>query len=889
MTNRFKKQFLIHFIQLTLVILSVLLIRCSNADKQKDRKYKKSAETVKVEITDYESDSIIRSVKIDSLINILETATHDTVRLSVLDVITQIVTEDSVKAIYNEKIDSIVHAVLSKNPTEDVKDKCLKYQANVFFQYGQSEISRYEFEKALDNFNKTIKLCEQINDQRCISNAVFNKGNTYYYLGDIPKAIECYEKSLKISEETDDKESISKSLNNIGIMYADLDEIPKAIEYYKKSLKVQEEINDKGSIANTLNNIGVTYSYQGDMMNALEYYMRCLKIKEEHDDKKGISAALNNIGTIYHYEEDYPAALEYLFRSLQINEEIGDSVNISGTLTNIGNIYADQAAAIFTQNKAKSDSLYQLALNNYKKAIKIQEKIGDKMIMAETLVNIGTIYKELAAIVSQQDKAGSESLIKTALEQYNRSLKISEEIGDKSSISFALYYIGDIYNERNEKVKALAYAKESYEIAKEAEYTFNIRSAAELLDKIYSSLGNFELSRKYYGEYISMRDSIIKKENQQLVQKKYFQYQYEKKSATDSIAHNKEMEIVNLEIEKKNAESKRQKMVIIFVIVGLLLVLAFAIYYFRSLRTTRKQKGIIEEQKKQVDEKNIILNEQNEEIRSQKEHIENIHEELTDSIRYAKRIQKAVLPSDEYIVETVRQSQLSPNDYFILYKPRDIVSGDFYFFGKKEDILYIAVADCTGHGVPGAFMSMLGVSFLNQIISKKETLSASQVLNELRDSIIQSLQQKGIEGEQKDGMDMTFVAYETKKRTIQYAGANNPLYIISNDTKELNEIKPDRMPVAISEEMRPFTNHVLKLKKGDIIYLTSDGYEDQFGGPRAKKFLPKRLRQLLIDNGNKPMAEQKVILDKTIEDWKSGYEDKHEQTDDITIVGVKIA
>jgi hypothetical protein len=222
-------------------------------------------------------------------------------------------------------------------------------------------------------------------------------------------------------------------------------------------------------------------------------------------------------------------------------------------------------------------------------------------------------------------------------------------------------------------------------------------------------------------------------------------------------------------------------------------------------------------------------------------------------------------------------------------------------------MIYIAVVDCTGHGVPGAFMSMLGVSFLNEIVRNKEIVQAGQILDELRISVIESLQQKGSTGEQrtafapnefgastvKDGMDMALVIINTKSLMMQYAGANNPCWIVKGVSGEIQEpammeILPDKMPVSIHYKMDNFTNKEYQLGKGDIIYLASDGYEDQFGGPRGRKFLAKNLKQMLLDNSSKPLTAQKEILDSTIETWATGYDTKFDQTDDIAVLGLKI-
>ncbi len=335
----------------------------------------------------------------------------------------------------------------------------------------------------------------------------------------------------------------------------------------------------------------------------------------------------------------------------------------------------------------------------------------------------------------------------------------------------------------------------------------------------------------------------------------------------------------------------------------------------------------IKEAEQEILEKNEELHQQNEEITTQrdeieaqrnlvqrqKEHIEEIHSDLTDSIHYAERIQRAILPSENmmntffsvFLDATINETQNKQSNYFMLYKPRDIVSGDFYWIHKRKEFLLIAIADCTGHGVPGAFMSMLGVSFLNEIAARLDVQTPARALDELRLAVISSLKQNEIENNKtialsalRDGMDIAFVAINTSTLEMQFAGANNPIWIVpspdSLTTKSLSliEIKGDKQPIGIHENMNPFTNNTIQLHKDDIIYMMSDGYESQFGGPTVrgsgKKFLSKNLKILLQEISSKPMPEQKNILDNSIENWKNNFENKYEQTDDITIFGLKI-
>ncbi|MFC2115896.1 two-component regulator propeller domain-containing protein [Bacteroidota bacterium] len=261
-------------------------------------------------------------------------------------------------------------------------------------------------------------------------------------------------------------------------------------------------------------------------------------------------------------------------------------------------------------------------------------------------------------------------------------------------------------------------------------------------------------------------------------------------------------------------------------------------------------------------------------ISRQKAIIEAKNQDITASIVYAKRIQDALLPSEKVLKENV-------NDCFILLKPRDIVSGDFYWVAKLNTKLIIVAADCTGHGVPGAFMSMLGISFLNEIVAKEKSYEPGKILDLLREYIISALKQQGTDSSSKDGMDIAICTIDTETNILQFAGANNPLYIVRDG--ELEVIKHDRMPVAIYSIMNNFVTHTFEIKQGDTFYIFSDGYIDQFGGPLGKKFKSKAFMDLFISIQEKDMDEQKTILENTFEKWSGNYP----QVDDIVVIGIR--
>ncbi len=317
------------------------------------------------------------------------------------------------------------------------------------------------------------------------------------------------------------------------------------------------------------------------------------------------------------------------------------------------------------------------------------------------------------------------------------------------------------------------------------------------------------------------------------------------------LKQDQKMGLQNEKIVLQAEAIQKQKIIILAIVIALVLV--FGLVYLIWMNYRNKKRA-------------------NDQLRAQRDQIAYQKKHITDSITYAEKIQRAILPSLELFSDQI--------EHFVLFKPRDIVSGDFYWVEEVEDRLVIIAADCTGHGVPGAFMSMLGVSLLNEIVINKKITQPDEILNRLRDKIIEALKQEK-DGVMKDGMDMTVCVLDLQNSTLLFSGANNPLYHIRDG--KLNQIKGDKMPVAIYEIMDPFTLHELKLKKGDAFYTFSDGYADQFGGPAQKKFLAKNFRKLLLEIQGQAMIDQGLLLEQSFE----AYRNDVEQIDDVVVIGVQ--
>jgi serine phosphatase RsbU (regulator of sigma subunit)/Tfp pilus assembly protein PilF len=698
-------------------------------------------------------------------------------------------------------------------------------------------------------------------------------GVVYLANSDYITARDFFVRSVNVAEKIENTKSITSGYMNIGVTHVKQSNYDSALFYYQKVLEMAESTQDSFTSARCFGNIGEVNWYMGNFDKSVEYYLKQLKFSELKNDQVGMMMCYNNLGALFSAQLDYDKSIFYFEKALKIIEFLGDKRSILACTNNIGIIYYE-----------KGDT--ETALKYYKKALAISEEVGDKVGASYSLNSIGIVY------------SGKHDFTK-AIEYFLKLLTISKEIGDKNGTSMALGNLAGAHialadsfkNDQNLKRehlnKAIEYGSLAFTISNEINALPAVYSNAKELFKAHKASGNILKAIEYAEIMISTKDSLFRYEKTKAIADMQTKYQTEKKQ--------QEIEKQQLRIDKQDVEMRRQRLQRNFSITGALLLALLVLVVYRGYKQKKESNYIITE-------KNALLEQANEEIAAQrdlvveqKEHIEIIHEELTSSIRYARRIQGAVLPSTEQMNELL-------GDHFVLFKPKDIVSGDFYWATRVKQWLVFCVADCTGHGVPGAFMSMLGVSFLNEIVHKEHVTTASQVLNYLRDSVIAALKQHGESSEQKDGMDMGLCVIDSKTLQMQYSGGYNPCWVIPNsehtgsriispktdeNTSTENpviQLKPDKMPIAIHKHMEPYANHVLQLYPGDRVYLMSDGFQDQFGGISGKKFMVKNLRELVVANANLPMSEQQSALDNALENWMGCTE----QVDDITIMGVKV-
>jgi len=608
---------------------------------------------------------------------------------------------------------------------------------------------------------------------------------------------------------------LSKQFENAGDQNA-------ALDHSNNAITLAEKIQFKKGLATALKSNGNIYFKQSNFPKALEYYLYALKVFEEIGDKQGIGRCYGSIANVYQNQADYPKALDYYLQALTKFEEMGNKQVIGITYNNIGEAYRHQ-------------SNYPKALEYYFKGLKVSVDIGDKHGMGNCYNNIGIVYKD-------------KSDFSNAKEYYFKALKLRGEINDRQGMGATYNNLCELSTEMSDFKSAVNFCDSALKINKETNDLNLLRKSHQNASRMYVKTNSYKDAYLNYVQFKQLTDSIFSTANSKKLGDLRTAFEVEKKEAELKLKAEAQQAIAD-------QEKKKQQFVIYLGALMLIFVLVFAGFMFNRYKITKKQKIIIEKQKELVEE-------------SQKHTI--------DSIKYAKRIQQALLTPEKYMSNYIR-------DFFIIYKPKDIVSGDFYSAIYIRNKFYLATADCTGHGVPGGFMSMLGISFLNEIIIEKGVESPDKILNQLRVEIVNALNPEGSNEESSDGMDISLLCLDLVNNTLEFAAANNAVYIIRD--KEIIKLKPDKMPVGKHiGEIKPFISQHIKLQANDLIYTFTDGYADQFGGPKGKKYNYKQFEDALQLNSLRTLKEQKELLLKNIEDWKGNLE----QVDDVTVIGIKI-
>jgi serine phosphatase RsbU (regulator of sigma subunit)/uncharacterized damage-inducible protein DinB len=660
---------------------------------------------------------------------------------------------------------------------------------------------------------------------------------------------------LQIVKTTQKDTSRIKVWNALAWEYRNID-FKKSLEFVEKSVQSGEKINFKTGLAEAYSYKGLIYRNMGDYASALEFYLKSLKLSEETGNQAQVGYGYNNIGEIHKNQEHYPPAIENIQKAISIFAKIKDMRGLGYGYLRLGEVY-----------QAQKD--YNNALANFRKSLEIREKSNDPHAVATSLSRVGIAYLNL-------------NNIPASIEYLEKALAIFEKNKDKRGITSVIADLSRAYQANGDASKAIYYANKSLQMAQELPSPEYIKKASEILFHIYESKKNFEKAFQYQSFFLAAKDSLQKENMNKEITKLTANYALDKKQA--------EVDLLNKDKIIQEDAIWRQR--IGLMTSGGIIVLFFGFLIFLNRINRQRQKANLSLQAQKVE----IQNQKNE-IESQRDNLNNLLNDLSEknkiiekknedtqaSIQYAKNIQNALLSANADL------SQFLP-DHFVFFRPRDIVSGDFYWFAYKNvegqgEKLILAAVDCTGHGVPGAFMSLIGDSLLNQIVHDLEIHEPAAILNELHQRVQHNLNQQ--QNKNRDGMDIALCSINLTHKTLTYAGARNPLIYIQEG--ELKEIKGDIHSIGGVRGLAnyQFKQYTVDVSKSTTFYIFSDGFQDQFGGEKQKKFMVSRFRRMLFDIHRIPINLQEEVLEQGLEDWMN--EGKERQTDDILVVGVKLS
>ncbi|MCB0478013.1 MAG: tetratricopeptide repeat protein [Crocinitomicaceae bacterium] len=705
------------------------------------------------------------------------------------------------------------------------------------------------------------------------------------------------EKSGKLSQ----KEKVD-NLNQISFAargyYPDVNK-----SYAIKAIAEAKKIDYPKGLVDAYQQMASYYYYESEYDSSIFFNEEALELALKHDLKEFIARSYNNISVDYDELGELDKAITYSMKALKIYEEIGDIDGMASCYLECGNVYYQQG-------------MFQESINHYKEAYKLDKNVGYESGMAYDLGNIGTVFQKMGELDSaiiylrkcatmREDLQEFHSLgityvnlanmyrLKEKLDSVkyfmNKGLEVCTITEDRNSLCHLYTSLAFLeMDSYNNLPKAEMYGLKALELAREIKNLYREIKSLEILSGIYEHKKDFKNALKYQKLLTIRQDSLVNTENTKVISDLKLKHEDEKhRLEIENLEQQKLVadQLHESELAQEQLKSSSRQRVIYFLIFGLVIVGGLGFIAFRNFQAKKKA---------------------NMEIILQKEIVEEKNQEIMDSITYAKRIQSAILPPEKVV-----KSYL--DDSFILYLPKDIVAGDFYWMETVGSSKYqvdnsqsklgtdylepatilIAAADCTGHGVPGAMVSVVCNNGLNRSVREFGLKDPAQILDKTREIVIQEFEKS--EEEVKDGMDIALVSLEQQQEggdtlaqnscsKLKYSGAHNPLWILRKGSKEIEEIKANKQPIGKFRNAVPFTTHEIKLNSGDQFFIFSDGYADQFGGEKGKKMKTSNFKELLLTLADLPSDKQKDALKKAFLDWKG----EMEQLDDVCVIGVRV-
>jgi serine phosphatase RsbU (regulator of sigma subunit) len=709
--------------------------------------------------------------------------------------------------------------------------KALLYTYEATIKYNQSE-----FENSLNLCDSAIRLFPTSSTHRLLHRAQNYKAKALGALNRYNESTSLLSKVIRSSQKSNDSYNLAAALYYYGSVYSDLGDYRKCLHYLHQSIVIRRKIGDKLGLAASYAFLGLCYSGLDRYQEAIDVIHKSIIIREKLGDKRGLANSYLSMYKVYFELGEIKRAMASEYKSLTICKDIRDLQCVSGRYTNLGELH---------QKLGEYDKAYYF----HSKALFLSKKLKIKNRIALVHENLAKLY--LHSRKFDLSKAHLDS-----------SYSLRKEIGDEEgmiSVNLTKANIALVTKNLNQAEDAsIAALKEASRLG--------IRSFERDAHKLLSDIGSFKRNYvqafEHFKDYTRLKDSIFSIDQSKQLLRQELELSFAKKEQRQK----EERRRIK---ESAQKESSYQRKIIWASLISLLFVsglLLLSLSFYRS--KTRSQRKL-----EQANENLVLVNS---ELARNKQIIELQHEEITDSLEYARQIQEAVLPKMEDIRSLLPHS-------FVIYYPKDVISGDFYWVTQLEEKLIIVLADGTGHGVPGGFMTMLGVSMLNELVLEQKCTSPSEILDKLRSKVITSLKQSRNEGEHKDGFDMTICVLDKTSSKLTYASANQTFFI--QKSGELRTLKGDHFPVGLhGEELNPFSEYQIDLEKGDFLYLFTDGFSDQFGGMHDKKYKTKNTQSFLSKLDGKHFNERRGALNDEFLRWKGA----HPQTDDVTIFGFEI-
>jgi serine phosphatase RsbU (regulator of sigma subunit)/tetratricopeptide (TPR) repeat protein len=716
------------------------------------------------------------------------------------------------------------------------QSKKLNYQyglADGLCKRGIEYYRHAEYDSARILYDQCKVIAEQINSDKLIAQSMGWTGDAYRMEGNSERALYYLQRAEKLADSCGAKSVSGFCLSGMGSMYYINGEYEKSIEYTNKALLVAAETQDKFRMGFCLASLGKVYNLQGNYVAAISTFSQALEIAKTVENKTLISFCLNSIGDIYRHTDDTAQARKYFLEALDMAREIDDKARTAYALSYLGDI-------------AREEGKPEQAITYYRMAIPIATEADDSANIIYSYNGIGDAFH----IAGQFD---------SAIYFFNVSKSLCDSLEDGEQIANNNFCIARTYYKMNKLPESEKFVFSAFEAAKEIQLPEYERDCAELLYLIYKATNRPAKALEMHEYCVSMNDSIVNLETV----RRFAEEEYNAKE-NQMRSEQAEKDAVALQIRlAKEVELENQKY-ISYAVAGIgLLALVCLVIAIRGYRIKRRANEAIQQQKLQVEH--------------QKEIIEEKNKEIVDSINYAQRIQNALFPPEKKVNEVFGES-------FVLFMPKDIVSGDFYWMETAKDgSSLLAAVDCTGHGVPGALVSVVGNNALNRTVREFGLSDPGKILNKLNELVEETFAQS--DNDVKDGMDLSLLSITERegKKELKWAGANNNLWMIRN--KVLMEIKANRQSIGKSDDRVEFETHKLALEPNDIIYIFTDGFADQFGGPKGKKYKYKGLQELLLSLHQLDTQTQKVKLHAAFEEWRGHLE----QVDDVLVIGVKIS